>query len=157
MKLPRLSRPAVLACVSVLALAASVPRLGPAPHPDRPQRQSHLPARTAPAPVGRRPFDYATLGGQNIRVDVLTKALDMPYAIAFLPDGTMLVTERPGRIRVVRNGRPRSRPRVGRPGRLLRRPTGRGATLHGYMNIALHPKFAQTTGSISATPSRWAT
>ncbi len=37
-----------------------------------------------------------------ILVTVVTEGLDHPWAIAFLPDGDMLVTERPGNLRVVK-------------------------------------------------------
>jgi glucose/arabinose dehydrogenase len=142
MKLPRLSRPAVLACAALLVAAGSVPasaqrvvRLAPSGNPIFP------PGPPIP-PVGDGPFDYDTLGGQKIRVDVMAKGLDLPYAIAFLPDGTILVTERPGRIRAIRNGVLDPTPVPGGPAAYWP-ATGRGPTLHGYMNIALHPKFAQ--------------
>lgn len=38
---------------------------------------------------------------QTLRAQVLTRGLEHPWALAFLPDGQMLVTERPGRLRVV--------------------------------------------------------
>jgi len=38
------------------------------------------------------------------RVVRLVDGLDHPWSLAFLPDGALLVTERPGRLRVVRDG-----------------------------------------------------
>lgn len=38
---------------------------------------------------------------QSLRLQVLTTGLEHPWSLAFLPDGQMLVTERPGRLRVV--------------------------------------------------------
>jgi len=35
---------------------------------------------------------------------IVTKGLNQPWSMAFLPDGSILVTERPGRLRIVRNG-----------------------------------------------------
>src|SRR6516165_7294050 len=35
---------------------------------------------------------------------VVTKGLNQPWSMAFLPDGSILVTERPGRLRIIRNG-----------------------------------------------------
>jgi glucose/arabinose dehydrogenase len=35
---------------------------------------------------------------------IVTKGLNQPWSMAFLPDGGILVTERPGRLRIVRNG-----------------------------------------------------
>ncbi len=37
----------------------------------------------------------------SIQVDVLTEKLDAPWALAFMPDGRLLVTEKPGRLRLV--------------------------------------------------------
>src|SRR5688572_31822565 len=34
----------------------------------------------------------------------VTKGLNQPWSLAFLPDGGILITERPGRLRIVRNG-----------------------------------------------------
>src|SRR4026207_1031972 len=53
-------------------------------------------------------------GGTNIpgpkfRV-VPMRGLTYPYALAFLPDGSMLITERAGRLRIVRDGKLDPRP-----------------------------------------------
>src|SRR5215475_14885978 len=80
-------------------------------------------AQNAPAPAagagqqpparGRGPAPVDTLGtgpwdlqaGRGVRIHVTAiKGLDHPWGIAFVPDGSMLVTERPGRLRVIRNG-----------------------------------------------------
>ena len=37
----------------------------------------------------------------NLRVETIARGLDHPWALAFLPDGKLLVTERPGRMRIV--------------------------------------------------------
>src|SRR5215470_13584657 len=37
----------------------------------------------------------------DLKVETVAKGLDHPWSIAFLPDGRMLVTERPGRMRIV--------------------------------------------------------
>jgi len=62
-------------------------------------------AQRGPAPtdtLGAGPWD---LGAGRGRVHVTAiKGLDHPWGIAFVPDGSMLVTERGGRIRVIRNG-----------------------------------------------------
>jgi glucose/arabinose dehydrogenase len=39
--------------------------------------------------------------GGDLAVETVAKGLDHPWALAFLPDGRMLVTERPGRMRIV--------------------------------------------------------
>ncbi len=38
---------------------------------------------------------------QSFRIEVVTKGLEMPWAMAFLPDGRKIVTERPGRLRII--------------------------------------------------------
>ena len=86
-------------------------------------------------PLGAGPFVFDTAEQHKIRVSVVTKGLSHPWAIAFLPDGSMLVTERPGRIRVIRNGVLDPTPIAGVP---RVRTDGNG----GLMDVALHPQFA---------------
>src|SRR3981081_4271144 len=68
---------------------------------------------------------------QKFRV-VATKGLERPFSLAFLPDGNMLITERAGRLRIVRNGVLDSQPIAGIPPVLDSR-------LKGLQDIALHP------------------
>ena len=58
-----------------------------------------------------------------------------PWSIAFLPNGDMLVTERPGRLRIVRNGKLLPTPVDGAPKVVAR---GQG----GLLDVVLHPNFA---------------
>jgi glucose/arabinose dehydrogenase len=72
------------------------------------------------------------------RLSIVTVAegLEHPWGLAFLPDGRMLVTERPGRMRVVgRDGRLDPTPVAGLP---RVDPQGQG----GLLDVALHPKYA---------------
>ena len=39
--------------------------------------------------------------GQEVRADIVTSRLQNPWAVAFLPDGRFLVTERAGRLRLL--------------------------------------------------------
>ena len=64
------------------------------------------------------------------------RGLSHPWNFAFLPDGTILVTERPGRLRVIRNRVLNPQPIVGVP----KVSAGRGL---GLMGVALHPRFAE--------------
>jgi glucose/arabinose dehydrogenase len=73
---------------------------------------------------------------QRVRVSVVARGLSHPWALAFMPDGDMLVTERPGRLRVIRNGRIDPTPIAGVP---PARIEGNG----GLMDVALHPRFAE--------------
>ncbi|MBV8907010.1 MAG: PQQ-dependent sugar dehydrogenase, partial [Acidobacteriia bacterium] len=50
------------------------------------------------------PIEYDTGEGQRIRVVAVTRDLEYPFNMAFLPDGGILVTERFGRLRIIRNG-----------------------------------------------------
>ena len=67
---------------------------------------------------------------------VVTKGLNQPWSMAFLPGGEILVTERPGRLRIVRNG-------VLDPAPVKGLPAVQAAGLAGLMDIALHPRFAE--------------
>ena len=97
----------------------------------------------ADRPLKKGPFNYATGEGQDIRVVVVTKALAFPFSITFLPDGTMLVTERAGRLRVIRNGKLDPKPVSGGPAAFSAGISGLPGAVHGYMDVALHPQFAQ--------------
>ena len=72
----------------------------------------------------------------TVRVTTVAEGLEHPWGLAFLPDGRMLVTERPGRLRVVSADGSVSRPISGVP-RVQARGQG------GLLDVALHPKFAQ--------------
>lgn len=69
------------------------------------------------------------------RVVTVVEGLEHPWSIAFLPGADMLVTERPGRLRIVRNGKLLEAPVPGVPAVLAR---GQG----GLLDVILHPDFA---------------
>jgi glucose/arabinose dehydrogenase len=87
--------------------------------------------------------EFDTAEGQKIRVVIVTRALEYPWALAFLPDGTMLITERAGRLRVIRNGALDPQPVAGGPASYWAGESGLPGAVHGYMDVALHPQFAQ--------------
>src|SRR5580698_11609079 len=105
------------------------------------------PTCLAARPLPDHPVEFDTAEGQKIRVVVVTKALEYPWALAFLPDGSMLVTERPGRLRIIRdpghNAVLDPKPVAGAPASYWAAESGAPGAVHGYMDIALHPRFAQ--------------
>ncbi len=68
-------------------------------------------------------------------VTVVAGNLEVPWAIAFLPDGALLATERPGRLTLIDADRRRS----------IEVPGVRQAGEGGLMGLALHPRFAENS------------
>jgi len=86
-------------------------------------------------PLGSGPWTFETTEA-NIRVSVVTKGFSHPYGFTFLPDGaTILITERAGALRVVRNGVIDPNPVAGLPKMIYR------GTEAGMMDVVLHPAF----------------
>src|SRR4051812_31250860 len=52
---------------------------------------------------------------KKIRVIPIAQGLDSPWSMAFLPGGDILVTERPGRLRLIHNGKLEDEPIAGLP------------------------------------------
>ena len=86
-------------------------------------------------PLPNRAIKLETAEERHVRVVVVTDELEQPWSMVFLPGGGMLVTERAGRIRLIRNGKLESRPVHGVPDVYTGGPRG----LQGLMDIALHP------------------
>src|SRR5687768_12430334 len=88
-------------------------------------------------PLGVGPFAVESVRPEhrNLRVVVVARGLEQPWSIAFLPDGDMLVTERPGRLRLIKNG-------VLEPNAVRGIPAVRAGGLQGLMDVVLHPRFA---------------
>ena len=108
---------ALAASLSAVALAqAPFPRLQPLPVPDAPRELDTI--------------------QQRIRVVPLVRGLAAPWSMAFLPNGDMLVTEKPGRLRIVRNGVLDPEPIAGTPQVVA---MGQG----GLLEVSLHPRFAE--------------
>jgi glucose/arabinose dehydrogenase len=78
----------------------------------------------------------AKLVNTGFKVTEVAKGLDHPWSMAFLPDGSMLVTERVGRLRLIKGGSLLPQPIFGVPSV----HTGSQA---GLFDIVLHPNFAQ--------------
>ncbi len=75
----------------------------------------------------------------TIRVAKVVEGLEHPWGLAFLPDGRMLVTERPGRLRVISKDRKLEAQAVtGLPPVAAH---GQG----GLLDIALHPRYTENS------------
>ena len=72
----------------------------------------------------------------GVRIETYVADLETPWGIAFLPDGGMLVSEREGRLRVIREGKLQPAPVRGLP-RIFVKQDG------GLLDVALHPDFAK--------------
>src|SRR5687768_5686025 len=71
----------------------------------------------------------------DYRVVPFVEALVQPWSIAFLPGGDTLITERPGRLRIVRNGKLLPQPVEGVPEVIF-------SSQGGLLEVATHPNFA---------------
>jgi len=86
-------------------------------------------------PVLAQVFDSEV---QRFRLNIVCAGLEHPWSLAFLPDRRMLVSERPGRLRLIdADGRLDPEPVRGLPPVAA---VGQG----GLLDIALHPRFAET-------------
>ena len=96
-----------------------------------------FPALAMCGPVPASGAQVVSTQEHSFRVVKLTQGLEHPWSVAFLPDGRLLVTERPGRLRIVRaDGRLEQHPVSGLP---KIAEYGQG----GLLDVALHPRYAQ--------------
>jgi glucose/arabinose dehydrogenase len=86
-----------------------------------------------PAAAGAQTFQSSA---GELKVDTVAKGLSHPWGLQFLPDGRMIVTERPGRIRIVAKDGKLSEPLKGVP-------QVRASGQAGLLDIALDRNFAQ--------------
>lgn len=87
-------------------------------------------------PASAQDLDEHRAGNVTLEVTTLAGNLEHPWSVEVLPDGAYVVTERPGRMRIIRDGK------VGEPlGGLPKiAATGQG----GLLDLALAPDFAET-------------
>ena len=131
------SRTAVL--IGLLLLAS-------APSAQGPQGPGDGAPRRNPGPAGAMGVDAVVLPNEpqifdtaeqhKIKVSVLAKGFAHPWGMALLPDGSILVTERAGGLKLVSGGHPTPKPVVGVPDVQI-------ISLWGLMDVVLHPKFAE--------------
>ncbi|MFN8513127.1 MAG: PQQ-dependent sugar dehydrogenase [Thermomicrobiales bacterium] len=98
------------------------------------------PSTAASPAVAASPTSAAQPDLVKFRVEEVATGLDTPWEMAFAPDGRIFVTERPGRLRVIENGKLRAEPVATVPDVT---ETGEG----GLLGMVLAPDFA-TSGNL---------
>ncbi|MEO5926085.1 MAG: PQQ-dependent sugar dehydrogenase [Bryobacteraceae bacterium] len=99
-------------------------------------RAQQAPAPGIPvAPLGNGPFLIDTAEQHKVRISIVARGIAHPFGFAFLPGGDMLVTERAGKLRLIRNGLLMPEPVKGVPA--VRAAGG------GLLDIVPDPKFAE--------------
>jgi glucose/arabinose dehydrogenase len=93
------------------------------------------PAGFEPQPIPDKAIEFDTAEVMRIRVVPIARGLVNPWSVAFLPDGAALVTEKEGRLRIIRNGALDPKPIPGAP-------TVRVQGRSGLLDVVLHPQFA---------------
>ena len=87
-----------------------------------------------PAGKGAGEVESSPQANTSFKVETVVQGLQVPWSIVWAPDGRMIFTERPGRVRVVENGKLRTAPLFTVPDV---EPTGES----GLMSVVLHPQF----------------
>src|SRR5262245_60121271 len=136
-RLPKASSTSITLLIAALfaveSSAQQSPQAGAATPPAPVTQPGASPSPTDPDRLPDSLPDVASIA-HTFRITPI-KGLSRPFSLAFLPDGNMLVTERAGRLRLVRNGVLDPQPIAGMPEVLDLR-------LNGLQDIALHPRFA---------------
>ncbi len=78
----------------------------------------------------------ATGDSVKFNVETVATGLEVPWAFAWLPNNDLLVTERPGRVRIIEKGKLRTEP-------VFVVPDVEPSSESGLMDITLHPDFAK--------------
>jgi aldose sugar dehydrogenase len=86
-------------------------------------------------PAGRGAGEVQTSSNVSFRVEKVAGGLEVPWSIVWAPDGRMIFTERPGRVRVMEKGTLNPKP-------LLTLTDVESAGEAGLMSVALHPQFS---------------
>jgi len=88
-------------------------------------------------PAGRGAGEVATSNSTQTRfkIEKVAGGLEVPWSIVWAPDGRMIFTERPGRIRVLENGMLNPKP-------LFVVPDVEKSGESGLMSVVLHPQFS---------------
>jgi glucose/arabinose dehydrogenase len=112
-----------VAALALLILAAcSQTGTTSAAHPSSPTPRAPSPTPGPPGPL-------------QLTVQTVVRGLTVPWELAFLPDGTMLITERTGQVRVVRDGHLEPQPALSLD--VVQAP----GVESGLLGLAVHPGF----------------
>jgi glucose/arabinose dehydrogenase len=134
-----LVRGAALAAIPALALGAQ----GALAQQDVPFNNGIpvAPSGLVPDEIGSGPWVMATGEDMDIRVTVITKAIETPWSLAFVGDDDMLVATRGGEIRRIVDDRLLGEPVAGGPASFSAGVSGLPGAVHGYMDLVPHPDF----------------
>ena len=99
-------------------------------------REEGMKARRAQTTFNKPEADRVVKGEVHaFKLETVATGLETPWGIGFLPDGRMLVTEKPGRLRVIENGKLLPTPVAGIPPVAA---DGQG----GLLDVGVHPEYA---------------
>jgi aldose sugar dehydrogenase len=87
------------------------------------------------APTGGIETPFETQDQTGFRVETVASGLEVPWGFAWMPNGDMLFTERPGRVRMLEKGSLRAEP-------VFVVPDVEPSSESGLMDISVHPAFA---------------
>ncbi|MEX2657096.1 MAG: PQQ-dependent sugar dehydrogenase [Balneolales bacterium] len=85
-------------------------------------------------PMSTQNLELVTSNAQNFYVQTVVEGMNVPWGMAFLPDGRVLITERSGSIHIVENGELREEP-------LQNAPEAVDGGQGGMLDIVLHPDY----------------
>src|SRR5260370_42206318 len=77
---------------------------------------------------------------QTFRMEIVARNLETPWGLAFLPDGRLLITERPGRLRIVQDGKLLPDPAKGTPKDWAKHDGG-------LLDVEVHPDSPRNASS----------
>ena len=86
--------------------------------------------------LGDGPFDSESWEQRHLRTSIVTRGLEAPRAIEFMPNGDIFIVERAGTLRVIRNGKLEPTPVAGIP-----KVAANLGIATGFMDLVLHPDF----------------
>jgi glucose/arabinose dehydrogenase len=90
------------------------------------------------APTGGLSAEFTTADGAKFKVETVATGLEVPWGFAWMPNGDMLFTERPGRVRLLEKGKLRPDP-------VFVVPDVEPSSESGLMDISVHPNFASNS------------